>query len=126
VGLVWGVTVVGITMEVTGVTVVTGVRAQQVRRVLPAALWEDGGSLVGRAEQALRVSMVEEAVAAVVGEDRIIAGSFVNVTTLVQVGVAAELAARVVSAALADGAAAAATASSWSLTGRVVRSWTVG
>jgi hypothetical protein len=34
--------------------------------------------------------------------------------------------ARVVSAARADGAAAAATASSWSLTGRVVRSWTVG
>ena len=96
-----GVTVVGVTMEVTGVTVVTGVRAQQVRRVLPAALWEDGGSLVGRADQALRVRMVEEAVAA-------------------------ELVARVVSAALADGAAAAATASSWSLTGRVVRSWTVG
>ena len=109
-----GVTVVGITMEVTGVTVVTGLRAQQVRRVLPAALWEDGGSLVGRAEQALRVSMVEEAVAAVVGEDRIIAcGWFVNVTTLVQVGVAAELVARVVSAARADGAAGAATASSW-------------
>jgi hypothetical protein len=121
-----GVTVVGITMEVTGITVVTGLRARQVRRVLPAALWEDGGSLVGRAEQALRVSMVEEAVAAVVGEDRIIAGFFVNVTTLVQVGVAAELVARVVSAARADGAAGAATASSWSLTGRVVRSWTVG
>ena len=121
-----GVTVVGVTMEVTGVTVVTGVRAQQVRRVLPAALWEDGGSLVGRADQALRVSMVEEAVAAVVGEDRTTATSFVAVTTLVQVGVAAELVARVVSAALADGAAAAATASSWSLTGRVVRSWTVG
>jgi len=121
-----GVTVVGVTMEVPGVLVVTGLRAQQVRWVLPAALWEDDGSLVGRAEQALRVSMVEEAVAAVVGEDRTTATSFVAVTTLVQVGVAAELVARVVSAALADGAAAAATASSWSLTGRVVRSWTVG
>ena len=121
-----GVTVVGVTMEVTGITVITGVRAQQVRRVLPAALWEDGGSLVGRADQALRVSMVEEAVAAVVGEDRTTATSFVAVTTLVQVGVAAELVARVVSAARADGAAGAATASSWSITGRVVRSWTVG
>jgi hypothetical protein len=123
VGLVLGVTVVGVTMEVTGITVVTGLRARQVRRVLPAALWEDGGSLVGRAEQALRVSMVEEAVAAVVGEDRTTATSFVAVTTLVQVGVVAELVARVVLAARADGAAAAATASSWSLTGRVVRSW---
>ena len=121
-----GVTVVGVTMEVPGVLVVTGLRAQQVRWVLPAALWEDDGSLVGRADQALWVSMVEEAVAAVVGEDRTTATSFVAVTTLVQVGVAAELVARVVSAALADGAAAAATASSWSLTGRVVRSWTVG
>jgi len=122
-----GVTVVGVTMEVPGVLVVTGLRARQVRRVLPAALWEDGGSLVGRAEQALRVSMVEEAVAAVVGEDRRTASPlFVNVTTLVQVGVAAELVARVVLAVRADGAAAAATASSWSITGRVVRSWTVG
>ena len=124
-GLVLGVTVVGVTMEVPGVLVVTGLRAQQVRWVLPAALWEDDGSLVGRAEQALRVSMVEEAVAAVVGEDRIIAGFFVAVTTLVQVGVAAELVARVVSAARADGAAGAATASSWSITGRMVRSWIV-
>ena len=82
---------------------------------------------MGRAEQALRVSMVEEAVAAVVGEDRTTASPFfVAVTTLVQVGVAAELVARVVLAVRADGAAAAATASSWSLTGRVVRSWTVG
>ena len=125
-GLVLGVTVVGVTMEVMGMPVVTGLRAQRVRQALAGVLWGDGGSPGGRAEQALRVSMVEEAVAAVVGGDRTIATSFVLVIILAQVVEVVVLADRVVSVARADGAAAAATASSWSLMGLAVRSWIVG
>ena len=127
VGLAFGVTVRGVTMEVTGMPVVAGVRAHQALQVLPVVLWEDGGSPVGRAEQALKGSMVEEAVAAVVEEGRItVSGGSASVTTLVQVGGVAELAGRVVSVVQAGGAVVVAMASSWSLMGLVVRSWIVG